>query len=93
MLLYNNQCIKAHVIYWKRIGNVLGDFGANWVHFRSKPGTKLLINYKYDGAIRVFCTYTYFTVLNVPNSCMTHPWYIPCQKFTLHSIFVSSSPV
>ena len=58
---------------YERIGNVWGDVGANWVYFGSKFGTpKIALNY--DRIIRVFRIYAYFTVLNVPNDRMTHPW-------------------
>ena len=51
MLSYNMV-----VIYYilERIGNVLGDFGANRVHIVSKIGTPK-VAYKYDHIIRVFC--------------------------------------
>jgi len=76
-------------MYWKRFGNILGDFGENWVQFGSKTGTpKLLKNTIVLYAYLVFYAYliicvshytrilyfTYFTVLNVPNDRMTHPW-------------------
>jgi len=57
----------------KKIGNVLGDFGANRVHFGSKFGN-FKNALKYDRIIRIFRIYTYYTVLNVPNDRMTHPW-------------------
>ena len=58
---------RYNLIYWKRIGNVLGDFGANRVHFGSKIGTPE-IAYKYNCIIRIFRIKAYFTVVNVPDT-------------------------
>ena len=43
--------VYLHFIYWKMTWNVLGDFGANWVHFGSKIGTPNLHKIRY----RIIC--------------------------------------
>ena len=59
-------------MYWERLGNILGDFGANFVHFGSKIVTPII-------ALNTNVLYEYsvfnghFTVLSVPNDQMTHP--------------------
>jgi len=73
--------LKCHYIvhlqymsYWRRIGDVLGDFGANQVHFVSKNCCvqKLALPSLLSNTIVL---YAYFIVLNVPNDCMKHPWF------------------
>jgi hypothetical protein len=54
------------IIYWKGIGNILGDIGAIWVHFGSKTGTPKIAS-KYDRVIRIFCMQHVFNRNNRPN--------------------------
>jgi hypothetical protein len=61
------------MIYWKRVWDNLGDFGANRVHFGPRIGTPEIAQ-NHGRIIRVLHTYAYFIVLNVPNDRMTHPW-------------------
>jgi hypothetical protein len=57
----------------------LGDFEANQVHFGQKLALpKLLKNTIVLYAYSVLNAY--FTVLNVPNYRMTHPWLIPIYE-------------
>ena len=61
------------MIYWKRIGDVLGDFGAHRVHFGSEIGTPKLHKIRYR-IIRVLRINAYFTALNISEVRMTHLW-------------------
>jgi len=65
-----------------RTGNILGDFGANQVHFGSKIcNPKIAWNYD-----RIIVFNTYFTVLNVSIDRMSHPSFF----HTSHSLHAST---
>jgi hypothetical protein len=73
-------------------GNVLGDFGANRVHIKTlgqtwvKNGQKW--HYQNCFKMRLYYAYcifnAYFTVLNVPNDRIKHPWlFVKCTRMSM----------
>jgi hypothetical protein len=55
----------------KRTGNVLGDLGTSWAHFRSKIGTPKFAKIR-SVSYKTFFLHAFF-VLDVHKVCMTHP--------------------